>query len=425
MPAAVSVIFSPGGKLYSFDPGELELAWNDRVICQTNRGTEYGRVVKAVHDLSDEDVRGRLKRVVRVATSEDEELVERRKGEAKTALATFRELRRKLDVDARAVHAEVTLDGSRVVFNYRSESKPNVSALRRELGERLDPKVELRSLGPREAARQCGGDGLCGTGKMCCTRFPSYEQPIGLRMAKDQDLPMTSGRITGLCGRLRCCLAFEHPQYKSFRDRAPRIGTRVLTEEGLGVVKSYAVPKDACVVELERPSVGRSPERVEIPIDDWHEATEDEIEQARAAAVEAARPPARESRRTGRVGKRNERDGKKRTEGDAKKPAEGDAKKPAGGAKDGTQRKRRRSRRKKRPADGGSGGAPQAGGGKPAGSGSEAGSGDTGSAGQADGSQPKKRRRSRRRRRGGGGGGSGGAASGPSGPGPGSTPPAA
>ena len=196
MPAAVSVIFSPGGKLYSFDPGELELSWNDRVICQTTRGTEYGRVVKAAHDLPDEDVRSRLKRVMRLATENDEELVERRKTEAKAALTTFRELRRKLDVDARAVHAEVSLDGSRVIFNYRSESKPNVSALRRELGDRLEPKVELRSVGPREAARQCGGSGLCGTGKMCCTRFPSYEQPIGLRMAKDQDLPMTSGRIT-------------------------------------------------------------------------------------------------------------------------------------------------------------------------------------------------------------------------------------
>ena len=404
MPAAVSVIFSPGGKLYSFDPGDLELSWNDRVICQTNRGTEYGRVVKAAHDLPDEQVRGRLKRVVRVATSDDEQLVERRKVEAKSALATFRELRRKLDVDARAVHAEVTLDGSRVVFNYRSESKPNVSALRRELGERLTPRVELRSVGPREAARQCGGSGLCGTGKMCCTRFPSYEQPIGLRMAKDQDLPMTSGRITGLCGRLRCCLAFEHPQYKSFRDRAPRIGTRVLTEEGLGVVKSYAVPKDACVVELEGPALARAPQRIEISVDDWHEATEEEIEKARAAAVEAARPPARESRPS----RDRKRDGKKRGETGGTKPERD--------AKDGGQRKRRRSRRKKRTGDGGQGGSPGPGG-KPAGSGPAASGGGAPGAGQADGAQPKKKRRSRRRRRRGGGGeGGGGPSSGPSGP---------
>lgn len=392
MPAAVSVIFSPGGKVYSFDPGELELSWNDRVICQTTRGTEYGRVVKAAHDLPDEEVRGRLKRVMRVATPDDEDLVERRKAEAKEALATFRELRRKLDVDARAVHAEVTLDGSRVVFNYRSESKPNVSALRRELGERLGPKVELRSLGPREAARQCGGDGLCGTGKMCCTRFPSYEQPIGLRMAKDQDLPMTSGRITGLCGRLRCCLAFEHPQYKSFRDRAPRIGTKVITPEGVGVVASYAVPKDACVVELEAAPMARTPNRIEISVDDWTEATEEEIEKARAARVERARPPEREKRSSRRDRRRGERDGEK---------ADGEE-------KDGARRKRRRSRRKKRSAGDGQTGAD----GKPAGAG---GQGPQGS-GQGEGSKPKKKRRSRRRRRRGGGGDGG--SSGPSKPGP-------
>ena len=86
---------------------------------------------------------------------------------------------------------------------------------------------------------------------MCCTRFPSHEQPITLRMAKDQELPMASGRITGLCGRLRCCLAFEHPVYKSFRDRAPRVGSRVQTPQGTGVVRAYEVTKDACVVLLD------------------------------------------------------------------------------------------------------------------------------------------------------------------------------
>ena len=398
MPAAVSVIFSPGGKTYSFDPGEFDLSWNDRVICQTTRGTEYGRVVKTAHDLPDEEVRGRLKRVMRRATPEDEELVERRKGEAKQALATYRELRRKLDVDARAVHAEVTLDGSRVVFNYRSEGKPNVSALRRELSDRLAPKVELRSVGPREAARKCGGVGLCG-GQMCCTRFPSHEQPIGLRMVKDQDISMTSGRIIGLCGRLRCCLAFEHPQYKSFRERAPRVGTMVVTPEGVGKVTSYAVPKDACVVELDRPTVGRSPERIEISIDDWREATEEDIEQARRAAVETARPSERDGRRSDRGGKRRARDEKQ-------------TKKEGG---EGGQRKR--SRRKKRSGGGGkegsSGGADaKRGQGRPSAGGT--GGGEAG--GQTDGAKPKKRRRrSRRRRRGGGEGG--GASEGSSGSG--------
>jgi len=105
-------------------------------------------------------------------------------------------------------------------------------------------------VGPREASRLCGGGGLCGPVK-CCNRYPSHESPITLRMAKDQELPMNPGRITGLCGRLRCCLAFEHPIYRSFRDRAPAVGRRVSTPHGNGVVRSYEVVRDACIVQID------------------------------------------------------------------------------------------------------------------------------------------------------------------------------
>jgi cell fate regulator YaaT (PSP1 superfamily) len=126
--------------------------------------------------------------------------------------------------------------------------------------------VELRSVGPRECARLCGDHGLCG-GQHCCRRFPSHEEPITLRMAKNQDLPMSSGRITGLCGRLRCCLAFEHPTYKSFRDRAPRVGRRVETPQGSGVVTAYQVLADTCTVELE------GSDAVDLPIDACREVS--------------------------------------------------------------------------------------------------------------------------------------------------------
>ena len=134
----------------------------------------------------------------------------------------------------------------------------------RALRDRLHKRIELRSVGTREAARLCGDHGLCGT-KHCCRRFPSHEQPITLRMAKDQDLAMSSGRITGLCGRLRCCLAYEHPLYRSFRDRAPRVGRRVETPQGTGVVTGYEVLRDTCKVELGEARA------VEVPIDECRE----------------------------------------------------------------------------------------------------------------------------------------------------------
>jgi cell fate regulator YaaT (PSP1 superfamily) len=263
MAIAVGVVFSPGGKVYSFDPGGLDLAWNTRVICQTSRGLELGRVVEPNHELDSAPVQP-LKKVVRRATPTDEETSVTNKAEAERAMGVFREVRKQTGVEVKPVSAELVFDGSRLVFAYEAEGRPDLTAFREELRRRLARRIELRSVGPRECARLCGDHGLCG-GQHCCRRFPSHEQPITLRMAKDQDLPMSSGRITGLCGRLRCCLAFEHPTYKSFRDRAPRVGRQVETPLGSGVVTEYQVLEDTCTVELE----GGDP--AEIKIDDCRE----------------------------------------------------------------------------------------------------------------------------------------------------------
>jgi cell fate regulator YaaT (PSP1 superfamily) len=264
MQEAVGVVFSPGGKVYSFDPGSLQLAWDEKVICQTARGKEYGRVVKPNHPLDDASMAGRLKHVVRRATEEDEERVRQNRREAKAGMLAFRDAARELGVEAKPIAAEVVFDGSRLVFTYGSEGRIETRALQDALSRRLRRRVELRGVGPREQSRLCGGYGLCGT-QLCCTRFPSHEQPIALKMAKDQDLPLSSGRITGLCGRLRCCLAFEHPMYRSFRDRAPRVGRRVDTPHGGGVVKGYEVLKDSCVVSLDSDNV------LEVKIDECRE----------------------------------------------------------------------------------------------------------------------------------------------------------
>jgi cell fate regulator YaaT (PSP1 superfamily) len=264
MAEAVGVVFSPGGKVYSFDPVGLELAWNEKVICQTARGREYGRVVQPNHEIPDAELTGRLKRVVRRATEDDERQVRQNREEAKRAIGVFRELISRHELPVKPISAELVFDGSRLVFSYGAERGLETRRIQDELSQRLRRRVELRAVGPREQSRLCGGYGLCGT-QLCCTRFPSHEQPIALRMAKDQDLPLSSGRITGLCGRLRCCLAYEHPLYRSFRDRAPRVGGRVDTPLGAGKVKAYEVMNDACVVELDDDKV------VEVQIDDCRE----------------------------------------------------------------------------------------------------------------------------------------------------------
>ena len=264
MSEAVGVVFSPGGKVYSFDPGGLELAWNENVICATSRGQELGRVVKPNHEAGNE-VAGDLKKVVRRATELDLETVAANRLEAKRAMRVFRDLLRRQPARVKPVAAELVFDGSRYVFSYEADERPDVGWLQSELRRHLHRRIELRSVGPRECARLCGDHGLCG-GQHCCRRFPSHEQPITLRMAKDQELSMSSGRITGLCGRLRCCLAFEHPVYRSFRDRAPRVGRRVETPRGVGVVTGYKVLEDACTVELEGGDGG-----VDLPVDECRE----------------------------------------------------------------------------------------------------------------------------------------------------------
>ncbi len=267
MSEAVGVVFSSGGRVYSFDPAGLELAWNEKVICQTVRGHEFGRVVKPNHRL-EQPPSSPLKRVIRRATEVDHETVAENKLEAKRAMRVFRELLTRQGIDVKPVSVEIVFDGSRAVVAYESEERRDLKALQAALAERLARRVELRSVGPRECARLCGDYGLCGT-KHCCKQFPSHEKPITLRMAKDQELSVTSGRITGLCGRLRCCLAYEHPLYKSFRDRAPRVGWQVETPAGAGRVTGYTVLADTCTIELDRG--GQS---VELPIDECRELAE-------------------------------------------------------------------------------------------------------------------------------------------------------
>jgi cell fate regulator YaaT (PSP1 superfamily) len=266
MTGCVGVVFTGGGKVYTFDANGLELRWNDRVVCQTSRGLEHGRVVQVGVE-HDPGTGPPLRKVVRRATARDEETIQRNRLAERDAMTAFRTALRADGSEARAVAAELVLDGSRVVLSYRSEERLDLRHLVGDLARLLNRRVELRHVGPREAARVCGGGGLCGE-TACCNRFPSHEQPITLRMAKDQDLPMNPGRITGLCGRLRCCLAFEHPVYRSFRDRAPAVGRTVETPLGRGVVRSYKVLEDNLVIRIEG-----AEHDVDVAVDDAREST--------------------------------------------------------------------------------------------------------------------------------------------------------
>ncbi len=250
MAVVVGVVFSQGGQVQQFDPDGLVLAWNERVICNTQRGREYGRVVQANHEAPVGAPHGVLKKVLRRASTQDETTRKRQREQAERGMKVFKAAARERELAVKPFSAEMTFDGGRVVVTFGAEERIDLRELAQELSRQAGFRLELRQVGPREGARLVGGGGMCGE-TLCCTRYPTHESPITLRMAKDQDVPMNPGRITGLCGRLRCCLAFEHPVYRSFRDRAPAVGRTVDTPRGRGVVRSYKVPLDSVVVRLE------------------------------------------------------------------------------------------------------------------------------------------------------------------------------
>ncbi len=206
--------------------------------------------MQANYEVDAEILSAPLRRVVRPATPEDEQLRRRQRELADQAVALFKQLVRERRLRVKTFSGETLFDGGRVLISYGTDDKVDARPVAAEVTRRIGVRVEARAVGPRDGARAVGSVGLCGP-QLCSTRFPSHEQPVTLRMAKDQDVPMNPGRITGLCGRLRCCLAFEHPVYRAFRDRAPAVGRTVVTPDGRGVVRSYKVPADAVVVLLE------------------------------------------------------------------------------------------------------------------------------------------------------------------------------
>ncbi len=250
MAEVVGVVFPGGVKTYHFDPAGLELALGERVVVQTSSGPEIGEVVEPPHEIDDAEVLAALKKVQRVATDKDLEAQAANEGLRREAMNTCRELIRSHHLDMKLVGAEMGFGGDKITFSFFSEERVDFRALVADLAKTLKTRIELRQVGAREEARMVGGLGPCGRA-LCCTMFPGDDDPVSIRMAKEQNLPLNPTKISGLCGRLMCCLKYEQEQYVSFRKEAPAKGTRVIMPGGEGVVSGYVVTKDAVTVRME------------------------------------------------------------------------------------------------------------------------------------------------------------------------------
>ncbi len=221
MANVVDIRLKRAGKIYQFDPAGFTLEPGNNVVVETARGLEVGRVINAPAEFPDDKLEAPLKPVVRFATPEDIEHKHRVCRAEGQAITDCEELVVKLNLPMKCLAAEYNLDESHVTFYFSSEGRVDFRELVRELGRKLHVRVELRQVGPRDETKLLGGYGRCGR-ELCCASFLTDFAPVSIKMAKEQNLPLNPVKISGVCGRLLCCLGHEYETYKVMNEERAR-----------------------------------------------------------------------------------------------------------------------------------------------------------------------------------------------------------
>ncbi len=249
MAAVVGVRFKNAGKLYYFDPGQLWPMAGSFVIVETARGLEYGQVITGVREVDDELIVSPLKPVIRVATEEDARHAEENEKFEKEAYGVCQ---RKIDehqLEMKLVGVEQTFDNSKILFYFTANGRVDFRALVKDLASVFHTRIELRQIGVRDEAKMLGGLGPCGR-PLCCGTFLGDFQPVSIKMAKEQNLSLNPTKISGVCGRLMCCLKYEQDHYEATRKRMPKLGKEVETPEGFGSVVDLNILKETVTVRI-------------------------------------------------------------------------------------------------------------------------------------------------------------------------------
>ncbi len=227
----VGVRFRNAGKVYYFDPRDLELKLGDHVIAETSKGPEYGTVSTRMKMVEDEQVSQPLRAVARKATAEDEEQVADLRAKEKEALRACREKVREHGLDMKMVDAEYSFDAGKVLFYFTADGRVDFRNLVKDLASMFHVRIELRQIGVRDETRMLGGIGTCGR-ELCCATFLRDFQPVSIKMAKEQNLSLNPAKISGTCGRLMCCLKNEEETYEFLNAKMPKMGEEATTADG-------------------------------------------------------------------------------------------------------------------------------------------------------------------------------------------------
>jgi len=252
MVTVVGVRFKKAGKIYYFDPIDIEVNKNDFVIVETARGIEFGQVVVGPKQVLEEDIVSPLKSVIRIATEEDESRHTENKVKEKEALEVCTEKIEKHDLDMNLVDVEYTFDNNKVIFYFTADGRVDFRELVKDLAAVFKTRIELRQIGVRDEAKMLGGIGPCGR-SLCCSTWLGDFEPVSIKMAKDQNLSLNPAKISGICGRLFCCLKYEHDVYAQILQKLPSVGSIVLTPDGEGIVVDTNVLLEFVKVKFNNP----------------------------------------------------------------------------------------------------------------------------------------------------------------------------
>ncbi len=231
----VGIKFREAGKLYYFDPAQVDVSCGDHVIVETSKGTEYGTVTEGIHQVSKGDIVAPLKKVLRIANEEDEQ---KHKDNIEKKAGAMEKCQEKIDkhqLDMKLVDVEYAFDNSKIVFYFTADGRVDFRALVKDLASVFRTRIELRQIGVRDEAKMMGGIGNCGRG-LCCHDWLHAFQPVSIKMAKLQNLSLNPNKISGICGRLMCCLKYENDMYAELKKGMPSVGEKVQINEGPAVV---------------------------------------------------------------------------------------------------------------------------------------------------------------------------------------------
>ena len=250
MPTIVGITLRNAASTVPFDPADLDLKIDDVVVVTTERGTELGRVSHAAHERGAHELPDVANRIVRAATPADLAKAAELHASERAAMPVYRALVAQHKLEMKPTDIEFLFDEERAVFYFVAEDRIDFRELVRDLASKFRLRVDMRQIGVRDEARMVGGLGHCGE-QLCCVRFGGEFQPVSIRMAKEQDLPLNPLKISGLCGRLMCCLRYEYDAYKDFHSRAPKKGAIVSVGDQLAKVVDMDTPRERITMRKE------------------------------------------------------------------------------------------------------------------------------------------------------------------------------